>query len=162
VWVSPRALLVNGQRRPYLRNSGHEAARAARLLSTATGGSVDVLAVIVVVGAKLTRRNTPDGVAVITIRELAAFLSRNANPARSAVSTEIIRHAVVQPRTWSRSGSAPELSTDHLLWFLDLRDRVRSAARRRNAWVLAALAGSLGTLVGAFDLVIATVTAVSL
>ncbi|OOB90147.1 nuclease-related domain-containing protein [Rathayibacter sp. VKM Ac-2630] len=78
VWVSPKAFLVNGQRRPYLRNSGHEASRAARLLSTATGGSVDVLAVIVVVGAKLTRKGTPEGVAVITLRELSAFLARNA------------------------------------------------------------------------------------
>lgn len=158
VWVSPKAFLVNGQRRPYLRNSGHEAARAARFLSAATGGSVDVLAVIVVVGAKLTRRGTPEGVAVITLRELSAFLSRNGTPTRSAVSTELVRHAVVQPRTWTRSSTATELSTDHLVWFLDLRDRVRAAARRRNAWVLTALVGSLAVPVGAFGLVVATVT----
>ena len=41
-WVPGRTLLVNGQKQPHLRNAGHEAQRASRLLSAAAGFRVDV------------------------------------------------------------------------------------------------------------------------
>lgn len=47
VWVVPRQVRVNNQPVPYLRNSRHEAARAARLLSAASGVPVTATAVLI-------------------------------------------------------------------------------------------------------------------
>ncbi|ROS52457.1 nuclease-related domain-containing protein [Frigoribacterium sp. PhB118] len=144
VWVSPIAFLVNGQRQPYLRNSSHEAARAAKLLSTSTGGTVDALAVIVVVGATLSHNGEPRDVAVVTLNHLVRFLTRTVSPSRGSVSTELVRHAALQPRTWvpRQPESAP--TTAHIEWFTGLRERVRVAARRRTAWVLGSVVVVLG------------------
>lgn len=157
VWVSPSAFLVNGQRRPYLRNSAHEAARAARLLSGAAGAGVDVLPVIVVVAASLTRRGDLREVEVVTPRELLGFLERRLAPSRGAADVEDVRRVSALPQTWSPRLGAPATTAAHLEWFLDLRDRVRSAARRRNAWVLAALLGTVGVPVGALAVAAGTV-----
>jgi hypothetical protein len=137
VWVSPKAILVNGQRYPYLRNSQHEAARAAKVITAATGGLVDTLAVIVVVGASLTHRGQPDNVAVVTLPQLVRFLTSRLAPSRSNVSAETIRHVVSQPGTWTNVVAPTETSTDHLLWFLDLLQHVHVAHRRRVRWALA-------------------------
>jgi hypothetical protein len=144
VWVSPKAFLVNGQRQPYLRNSSHEAARAAKLLSAATGGTVDALGVIVVVGATVTNKGEPKDVAVVTIDQLLRFLTRTVSASSGSVSADAVRHAALQPGTWARSQPMPTPSTNHIQWFKGLRDRERRAARRRKAWVL----GSLAVIVG--------------
>lgn len=47
VWVVPKQLRVNNQPVPYLRNSRHEAARAARLLTAAAGFPVTATAVLI-------------------------------------------------------------------------------------------------------------------
>ncbi|RPE78086.1 MULTISPECIES: nuclease-related domain-containing protein [unclassified Frondihabitans] len=144
VWVSPKAFLVNGQRQPYLRNSSHEAARAAKLLSAATGETVDALAVIVVVGATVTNKGEPKDVAVVTIDQLLRFLTRALAASRGSVPADAVRHAALQPGTWARSQPLRTPSTNHIEWFTGLRDRERQAARRRKAWVL----GSLAVIVG--------------
>lgn len=144
VWVSPKAFLVNGQRQSYLRNSIHEAARAAKLLSVATGGTVDVLAVIVIVGGTVTHRGEPDDVAVVTLDQLIRFLTRTVSPSRGSVSAERVRHAALQPRTWAPRQPALAPTTAHIEWFTELRERVRRATRRRTAWALGAAVAGLG------------------
>lgn len=136
VWVSPKAILVNGQRLPYLRNSSHEAARAARLLSATTGGRVDALAVIVVAGATLTHKGQPRDVAVVTLANLLPFLTRHVAPSSGTVSAELVRHAAVRPRTWAPTQPILSHSTAHVEWFMGLRERARLAARRRTAWIV--------------------------
>lgn len=138
-----------GQRQPYLRNSSHEAARAAKLLSTATGGTVDALAVIVVVGATLTHKGEPKDVAVVTLDQLVRFLNRTVSPSRGSVSTELVRHAALQPRTWAPRQPAPVPSTAHIEWFMGLRERARVVAQRRTAWVVGSVVVVLGLLVAA-------------
>jgi hypothetical protein len=76
VWVTERAFLVNGQRTEYLRDARHEAARAARLLSTACGLGISVEPVIVVLAAELTIKGQPDGVHVVARRKIAKWLAR--------------------------------------------------------------------------------------
>ncbi len=144
VRVSPTAFLVNGQRQPYLRNSSHESARAGKLLSAATGGTVDVLAVIVVVGATVTHKGEPDDVAVVTLDRLLRFLTRTVSPSQGSVSTESVQNAALQARTWAPRQPATRPSTSHIEWFTGLRERVRAAARRRTAWTLGSLMVVLG------------------
>ncbi|MEJ5943869.1 nuclease-related domain-containing protein [Pseudokineococcus basanitobsidens] len=78
VWIGGGTFIVNGQRVPYVRNSRHEARRAARLLAAAGAGPVDVTGVVAVVGARggLTIRRQPDDVVVVTSRRrLARWLA---------------------------------------------------------------------------------------
>jgi hypothetical protein len=149
VWVSPKSILVNGQRRTYLRNSQHEASRAARLVAAATGGHVDTLAVIVVVGASLTHKGEPDNVAVVTVKQLVHFLTSRLAQARSDVAAETIRCAVSQPQTWVTKPEPGGTSVDLNLWFLDLKSRARLARRRRRQWIVGAFAIATG---GTFSL----------
>lgn len=70
-WVGERMVMVNGQRTDYLRNSRHEAQRAARLLSAAYSREVAVKAAIVFVDLDdFTVKQMPSDVHVTTRRRL--------------------------------------------------------------------------------------------
>jgi hypothetical protein len=75
IWVGGDTFLVNGHRQPYIRNSRHEAARAARLLSAVVGLGVDVTGVVVPVNASdVTIKKAPDDVQVVPRRQVAKWL----------------------------------------------------------------------------------------
>lgn len=78
IWVGGDTFMVNGQRVPYIRNSRHEAKRAARLLTEQAGFPVSVTGIIAVMGAQrgFTVREQPtDGaVAVVTRRQISHHL----------------------------------------------------------------------------------------
>lgn len=75
LWVAGDTFLVNGQRQPYVRNSRHEAGRAARLLTAASGVPLRVHGVIVPVdGCRLTVKSAPRDVAVVPRQQLRAWL----------------------------------------------------------------------------------------
>ncbi|MDP9463342.1 MAG: NERD domain-containing protein [Actinomycetota bacterium] len=77
VWLSERALLVNGHRTDYLRNSRFEAERVSKLLTASCATAVEVQAVIVFVDlAKLTPKGTPSDVYVTTCPRLRNFLTQ--------------------------------------------------------------------------------------
>jgi hypothetical protein len=77
IWVHDHAFKVNGASHPYLRNSRHEAERAERILSAAVGHPVPVRPVIVPVSAaRLTIKQMPPDVSVISSRQIASWLKR--------------------------------------------------------------------------------------
>ncbi|HWD08974.1 MAG TPA: nuclease-related domain-containing protein [Actinomycetota bacterium] len=75
VWVAGDTFMVNGQWHPYVRNSRHEARRAAKLLGAVAGVPVSVTGVIVVMGAKsVTVRELPPDVRIVERRQLLPWL----------------------------------------------------------------------------------------
>lgn len=78
VWVGGDTFMVNGQRVPYVRNSRHEARRAAKLLTAAGAGPVSATGLIAVMGARggFTVKTQPDGVVVTTRKEIGKWLAR--------------------------------------------------------------------------------------
>ena len=75
VWVGGNTVMVNGQRQPYVRNSRHEAERAARMLTAACGFEVPVEGLVVTVNAAdVTIRAQPIGVSVTWRKNLAKWL----------------------------------------------------------------------------------------
>lgn len=78
VWVADDTVKVNGYNQPYVRNSRHEAHRAAKLLTAAAGFDVEVRGIVAVIGAQrgFTVKEQPrDGtVSVIARRQLDAQL----------------------------------------------------------------------------------------
>jgi hypothetical protein len=100
IWVGGDAFLVNGNRQPYIRNSRHEAARAAKLLTAACGFSVHVEGVVVTVNADdVTIKKAPNGVHVVPRMQVAKWLLRHGD-IHSAEDLEAIFDAARRSTTW--------------------------------------------------------------
>lgn len=78
IWVGGSTFMVNGNKQPYIRNSRHEAARAAELLATRCGFPVRVEGLIVTVNAEdVVVKSQPEGVSVIPRMQVAKWLLRH-------------------------------------------------------------------------------------
>ena len=101
IWVGGHTVLVNGRRHPYVRNSRHEAKRAARLLTASAGFPVDVHGVIAVVNAaKITVKRQPDDVHVLTHRELQRWLGSR-RPSLSDDAVDHLYRVARKSTTWT-------------------------------------------------------------
>lgn len=142
VWVAGKAFLVAGQKQPYIRNSEHEAARAAKLLTAAVGRPVTASAMIVVVDPKqMVVREKPASVVVVSSDGMLRALRNQARrgPVLAAADLEALRAAAIEPRTWHRSPQ-PAIDTAELQERFDrLHRTVVQARRRRAAWRFAGL-----------------------
>jgi hypothetical protein len=78
VWVAGDTVKVNGYNQPYVRNSRHEARRAAKLLTAAAGFDVEVCGIVAIMGAHrgFTVKEQPRDriVSVIARRQVEAHL----------------------------------------------------------------------------------------
>lgn len=125
---------THGHQQHYLSHSRHEAARAAKRLSTAVGESVPVTPVLVLIEPKdLTIKRRPAGVEVVTDRQLLRRLQRR-RPVLTDQQVARISAAAVVPSTWHNSPAPPEDPVALQERFAELRHTVRSARRRRELW----------------------------
>jgi hypothetical protein len=100
IWVSGGTFRVNGRRQPYLRNSRHEASRAARRLSAACARPVPVTGVVVPVGAdSLAIRNPPTDVHVVNRMGLVQWLRARAEEMDPA-AVDAVYEAARRSTTW--------------------------------------------------------------
>ena len=77
VWIAGGTFMVNGRKLPYLRNSRHEAARASKLLTAASGVTVEAKGVVVPVGVRsMSIRSAPEGAGAVHRRRLVSWLRR--------------------------------------------------------------------------------------
>lgn len=137
IWVSPRQLRVNGQPKDHLRNARYESQRVAKILSAATSSTVEVSALVVIVGAKdLTIRQQPADVTVMRETQLVRRLRSRPNTL-SAEEVASIASVIVKGDTWTAGATD---GNDRMPEFAAVRGEVRSAKRVRLAWALAALA----------------------
>jgi hypothetical protein len=101
IWVGEHTFMVNGHKQPYLRNSRHEAARASRLLSSATGLVVEARSVIVLVDpGSLKICTAPKDVTVTTRRALRRWAAA-LPPVLSEQEVETIFTHVRRSTTWT-------------------------------------------------------------
>lgn len=99
-WVGERAVMVNGYKTKYLRNSRFEAKRAAQLLSDACGFPVSVTAIIVFVDLDTyTVKQMPSDVQVTTRLRLLQWI-RALPPALEADAVESIFAKARLSTTW--------------------------------------------------------------
>lgn len=100
IWVAGSAFLVNGTKQPYIRNSRHEAARAAKLLTAACGFDVAAEPVIVTVNARVvTVKSPPDGVHVVPRMHLTRWLLRQRD-IHPPATVEAVYEAARRSTTW--------------------------------------------------------------
>lgn len=156
IWVAGQTLMVSGKKLRHLHNSAHEAARASKLLSTAVGAAVDVTAIVVIVEPqRLTIKEKPRQVVVLSDRQLLAFLRRR-HAVLDAEQVQRVAEAAVNARTWHTKPPTPGNPDELKRNFASLRQMVDQARRRRVAWVLGvpaigflvlATAGQLGAAI---------------
>jgi hypothetical protein len=102
IWVGGNTFMVNGNRQPYIRNSRHEAARAAKLLTTACGFPIHVEGLIVTVNADdVTVKNGPDGVHVVPRTQVTRWLLRHGDILTDQ-NLDTIFDAARRSTTWRR------------------------------------------------------------
>lgn len=100
VWVGGNTVMINGTRVPYVRNSRHEAARAAKLLSEVVGFPVRVEGLIVTVNAAdVVVKNQPDGVSVVPRMQVAKWLLRHGD-IYSLEALDALFEAARRSTTW--------------------------------------------------------------
>lgn len=134
VWVSPKALLVSGQKQHHLRNSRSEAKRA----TTALG--ISVIPIIALVGVeKLTIKESPGDVEVLRAEALVRWLKKRPEVITSRQVGELVSRAS-DVRTWhsTHTGAFDSSLTSA---FEELRREDSIARVRRVLWSLLALAG---------------------
>jgi hypothetical protein len=100
VKVRGDSVRVNGYRQPWVRNSRHEATRAARLLSAATGREVAAIGIIVLVRvADQQIAQQPTDVWVMNRWQVVRFL-RGRPEVLDAEAVEALYAAARRPSTW--------------------------------------------------------------
>ncbi len=100
IWVGGNTFMVNGNRQPYIRNSRHEAGRAAKLLAAACGFPVHVQGLIVTVNAaEVVIKSQPDGVSVTWRNNLAKWLLRHGE-IHTPEALDAIYEAARRSTTW--------------------------------------------------------------
>ena len=101
-WVGERAIMINGQRTDYLRNSRFEGKRAAALLSESCGYPVSVTPVIVFVDLDVFNvKQLPLDVHVTTRKRLLDWF-RSLPPTLAPDDVEMIFTHARQSTTWQR------------------------------------------------------------
>ncbi|MHA6670216.1 nuclease-related domain-containing protein [Homoserinimonas sp. A447] len=141
VWVSPKVLMVAGQKMDHLRNSRSEAKSASKRLLAALGVNVPVHPLIVVVGASdLTIKERPDDVTVVTDAQLLRWLRRQ-KPAVDEATLAQLRQVASTARFWHDTADAT-VDPAHLVTFAALQAEDIQARRRRVGWMLLVLAGA--------------------
>jgi len=135
-WVAGHGMMIGAQKVPYVRNAASEARRAEKLLTKASGVTVEAAGLIVLVGVtSLTVPSKPDGddvvVGVVRDRDLLAALQ-----SRRIYSDEQVRRivkAAVRPETWS-SVPLPAVDTAALLLkFAELDNGMKARDPRARA-----------------------------
>ncbi|MCW2809380.1 MAG: hypothetical protein JWQ93_3335 [Marmoricola sp.] len=100
IWVGGDTFMVDGHKQPYIRNSRHEASRAAKLLTAACGFPVHVEGVIVTVNADdIVVKKAPAGVHVVPRMQIARWLGRN-GPIYAESVLEAIFDVARRSTTW--------------------------------------------------------------
>ncbi|NVC25202.1 hypothetical protein E7Z53_17405 [Kocuria salina] len=124
--------LIAGQEQHHVSRAHHEAARAAKPLATAVGEPVPVTAVLVLVGLmRLTIKQKPAGVTVLTDRHLVRWLRRRCAVLPVDMITRITS-AAERTGTWHDNPQPPLVPAVLQRRFTDLRTSVRTARRRRQ------------------------------
>jgi hypothetical protein len=141
VWIGGKGMRVGGHSVPYIRNAAHEAARAAVLLSAASGMTVPVTSVIALVGVtSIVTKRPPDGgsvdLRIVTERQLLDAL--RTRPVFSLEQVQRIVDVAVMPGTWHKKPQPSEDGVAISLAFEMLHEGVAvmdARIHRRAAWV---------------------------
>jgi hypothetical protein len=134
VWAAGQTILVDGERTHHVRNSLHEAKRAAELLRRASGGVVAVTPLVVVVGVEsINSGDKPAAVRVLPSSRLTLFLRDEPRILR-ADAIAYYANAADDRATWHSDALGPTDTLRHTQRFDRLQHEVDTARSRRMLW----------------------------
>lgn len=157
VIVDGDSLVVDGEIRGDVECSRADATSVAGLLAEATGGTVRVLPLLVVVdAARLTVRRPASEVRIVASRDLHRVLIHSAHTLSGEEVARISDLADLES-TWPER-TADELDTQMLTRdFTIVREQVRSALARRITWAAAGIGLLYGVVWGVIAALVATI-----
>lgn len=141
IWVGHHVLMVGGHKTDHLRNSRHEAARAAKLLTAATGLPVEVHPILAIVDStSFSVKQRPKDVSVMDARTLPRWFERR-KALLDPKTVQRICDTAIDSRTWH---GAADLTIDptYLDRFYALNREVNQARIARVLWGLAVMIGA--------------------
>ena len=143
IWIGGSTFLVNGYKQEYMRNSAHEAERAARLLSNVTGRPVSVTPLIVVVNPlSITTGRKRPRVTVLSSNTLKRWLVKRPR----VLSDRAVAHFSMfaeERSTWHTEPVTINDTSDRLSQFEQLRMEVDAARQRARLWLLSLGVGAI-------------------
>lgn len=147
VFAGGQVVKVNGASKDYVRSSIFEASRTAELLKRATGATVEVTPLLVIVGAEtLVIGKKKPVVKVLAASALRRFLTHATSALRE--DAIVFFSAAAEDRlTWQPGTSDAAEGLRYVARFERLSQEVRSAARRRLAWAVTSAAAVVATVV---------------
>ena len=104
IWVGGDTFLVNGRQVPYVRNSRHEARRAAGRLTEQAGFPVEATGVIAVMGAHkgfTVKKQPEDGAVVVVQRRHVTRLLLKVSPRLTTRQIDAIYEVARRSTTWT-------------------------------------------------------------
>ena len=147
VWASQRTFMVAGIRYPHIRNMESEMGRAERILSSASGRSVEVAGILAVVASKsLVVRERHRDVAVLAANTVVPWLYRHARglePEEVSIITAAARRASTWFQTEEQSNQPQSVRGS----FEELRSDVRKAWRTQLVWAIGISILGIGSFV---------------
>ena len=143
VWVGGSRILVNGQKTDHIRASKSEAKKLQRELDR-LGAPVSITAVLVIVDpARMTLRESPEDVRVVTSRALVGWLRRR-HRLLTAEQIQWLADRLDASPTWE---TAPLDGSEVKARFERLDRLVRQARFVRVSWLAAFTLAAIGTAV---------------
>lgn len=143
VWVGGSRILVNGQKTDHIRASKSEAKKLQRELDR-LGAPVSITAVLVIVDpARMTLRESPEDVRVVTSRALVGWLHRR-HRLLTAEQIQWLADRLDESPTWE---TAPLDGSEVKARFERLDRLVRQARFVRVSWLAAFTLAAIGTAV---------------
>lgn len=139
VWIDGRIILVDGERRPDIRDAESCGVRVTQLMSDALGSRVDVTPCLVLVGHRnLTVAKPPRRVAVTTLRDIRTWV-RSLRKVLSDAEVEALRGAVARHPELHPLVSLDAPTVEPLELFRRVQTEVGQARHIRLTWITASL-----------------------
>ena len=139
VWIDGNVLLVEGERKPDLRDAEFGAVRLSQTLSDAVGFRVEATSCLVLVGSRsLTVAKPPRRVAVLTPRDIRGWL-KGLSATLSERELEALRETVDSAADWHALDASNPSGAHALDAFRKVRAAMGHARHVRLTWVTGAL-----------------------
>lgn len=137
-----RGINVGGQNQPYYRNSKYEAGRVRTLFKTKLGVDVEVVPVLVFLGADLTIKGEPD-VTVLTYHQLITWMQSQESDSHTSGIDGV--DSVKTSDFWSSKTNGFEPDKEEVyVWYDRFIDQQLAAIKVRALWILGGFLAFLG------------------
>lgn len=131
VWASSKAILVNGKKQPYYRNSTYEAERVKKILEAHTSIPLVVKPALAIISETLTIKNHPQDITITNPAKLTKHINKQTRIWNEQQLNEL--HTIINnPTTWVKEYTPYDSETPKQ--FHTLHKQTKQANLARTIW----------------------------